>query len=112
MNKYESRAKALLSGIEATLRTIRECMARKGVEFIPTPDTENNAAYRDSLLDVQLLFYCYDPQIPLYAEAMSLNRRMREIEGDPEDYARYDDFNRLKYLLEKYLSVLAFRKEP
>ena len=112
MDKFESRAKALHSGIESALRTIKECMARDESDFILKPSTENNVIYKDYLLEIQLLFYCYDPQIPLYAEVLALNKRVAEFEDDSENYARYDDFCRLKYLLGKFLNVLEFRQQP
>lgn len=112
MDKYESRAKALLSGLESLLRTIKERMERGIWSLEPKPDSENDAPYRDMLLDIQLLFYCYDPQIPLYAEALALNKRIEDIKNNEEDYARYEDFQELKYVLGKFLDVLAFRQQP
>lgn len=112
MNKYEARANALISRIESMLRAIKECQARDEPAFISIPVIDNNATYSDTLLDIQLLFYCYDPQIPLYAEALALNKRVAEVNAGKGDIARYKDFQTLQYLLGKFLNVLAFRQQP
>lgn len=111
MDKYEAKAVALRSRIASVLRALDGLNLRKS-DFMPAPDSENNCTFLDIVLDVQLLFYCYDPGLPLYARSLALNKRVESIKSTEEDYARYEDFKDLENLIDKFLNVLEFRQQP
>lgn len=113
MDKYESKARRILARIDTQLGSFKLIKGSDEWGDSYRPYWGDEQEYRDILLDMQMLFYEYDPQMPLYAESLALNKRVRLVEDRLGEYGfGHSHFAKLKYLIKKYLQVLAFRQEP
>lgn len=98
MNKYLNEAIVILE----QLSKINEQILSVGCSY------EMNLQINDVILDIQLLFYNYDVNLPLYKLAMQLNDKI-ERQKQPGNCYDETDVEYLVYLINKFINVLKFR---
>lgn len=101
MNKFESKAKEILSEVENILDK-----KSKGIEMSRYPGTffsATNDGFWVMLLRIQTLLYLYDPNMPLYLRSLRISESVnRNYMGS--------EFEEVKDLLEVFLEMLKFQE--
>ncbi len=108
MSKFVSKGNELLDRVRSQLGLFegREYDSVWGNDYF-APDEVTNQ-FPDTLLDVQTLFFCDSPQLPLYYQAIKLNERVDWVLNQGGERFSYNDFKNLEKLLLKYLEYRAF----
>lgn len=106
MDKFEKRAADLLSQTKNCLTSFAKVEGGFfGSHYALPPEKD---IYDELLLDVKILFHEFDPSMPLNNEIMRLAPGHSELVTSSEPY----QYEALKRLLDKFLALLKFRREP
>lgn len=103
MEKFEKGVALLLSKVKQCMDSCELVKSEYGDYWRPTPETCD--IFNPVLLDTHILFYEYDPNMPLTTEVEKLRHRV-EI-GDSLSCGEIDA---LKKLLVKFQTLLSFHQ--
>ncbi len=103
MDKFESKAKELLAEVEHILSAEKESSSSTTEIYggFKPPIGAYHFEFLSIVLRIQSLFYCTDPDMPMYRQSLELGK-------DWTKGASLNDYELLRLMLQTYLEFLDF----